>query len=468
MNKSLIEQYFTWIKNTVNPSTDLYKTADSYLKSENPAEDPNRPFLSVITRTQGKRPHMLNEMLLCLTGQEDTDFELLIMGHNLTPDKTSEVESIISDLPEWLRLKTRYFSVEGGTRTTPLNRGFQEARGKYIAILDDDDIVFANWVSEFKKLYEKEPGKVFHTYVFAQDWEVVKDDVPRAFHSPLSAFCSDYMVLDEIYVNTCPISSLAFPSYAFQELGIHFNETLTTTEDWDYLMRVAILVGVANSSVPTGIYRNWVNAENSKTIHTKKEWDKNREAIVNQFLDMPILLEKRDIQKVLDDHLTQSLIPDSKRPRLYYDKGEGFSETDAIRSEKDERDPKTEIFDTSELPPLSGIRLDPCDLGGVYIDSLDITIVTIDGAEYHYDIKDTLTNGRMYKGKTVFIKNDPNMVISFRKPRSIQKVIARYDLHENIPDEIIDRMAPRFSARRFMVRNIFMKFKRFFGSKNRI
>ena len=37
-----------------------------------------RPFLSIITRTQGRRPHTLTEVLVCLTAQTDTDFELLL------------------------------------------------------------------------------------------------------------------------------------------------------------------------------------------------------------------------------------------------------------------------------------------------------------------------------------------------------------------------------------------------------
>ncbi|HVF19852.1 MAG TPA: hypothetical protein VNA14_06385, partial [Mycobacteriales bacterium] len=39
--------------------------------------DAGRPFLSVLTRTQGRRPETLRELLLCLAAQTSDDFELL-------------------------------------------------------------------------------------------------------------------------------------------------------------------------------------------------------------------------------------------------------------------------------------------------------------------------------------------------------------------------------------------------------
>ena len=103
-------------------------------------------FLSIIMRTQGKRKLELEEALLSVYGQCDQDYELLLMGHNLDDEGKENVDKIIDETPKDLRDKIRYIDVIGGTRTTPLIRGFEEARGQYVAILDDDDIVFDNWV----------------------------------------------------------------------------------------------------------------------------------------------------------------------------------------------------------------------------------------------------------------------------------------------------------------------------------
>ena len=43
--------------------------------------------------------------------------------------------------------------------------------GKYAAVFDDDDILFSNWVEEFKKCAEENEGRILHSFAFAQDWE---------------------------------------------------------------------------------------------------------------------------------------------------------------------------------------------------------------------------------------------------------------------------------------------------------
>ena len=64
------------LENRAGPFTERYAPI---VRAE--AEDPApRPFLSVITRTQGRRPDRLREMLLSLAAQTDEDFELLLVG----------------------------------------------------------------------------------------------------------------------------------------------------------------------------------------------------------------------------------------------------------------------------------------------------------------------------------------------------------------------------------------------------
>ena len=108
-----VNEYFSWLERNVATGSVLHDAAHAYMDAERAAfekemqesEDP--PFLSVVTRTQGKRPDMLTETLLSLTGQTNTNFELLIMGHNLTEEQHALVTRIISELPMWMQKKTR-------------------------------------------------------------------------------------------------------------------------------------------------------------------------------------------------------------------------------------------------------------------------------------------------------------------------------------------------------------------------
>jgi hypothetical protein len=64
---------------------------------------------------------------------------------------------------------------------------------------------------------------------------------------------------------------------------------LTTTEDWDYIMRVASLVGVASSEKITSIYRWWQRDESSRTVHSQEEWLRNHHRI-QQKMDGALIL----------------------------------------------------------------------------------------------------------------------------------------------------------------------------------
>lgn len=59
------------------------------------------------------------------------------------------MQALIEEFPASLREKISVHTVRGGNRSTPLNAGFAAARGEYIVALDDDDLVFANWVQVF-------------------------------------------------------------------------------------------------------------------------------------------------------------------------------------------------------------------------------------------------------------------------------------------------------------------------------
>ena len=447
-----VNELFCWLEDNIKPDTLLYETAHTYLEKERAAAKAQKsepsPFLSVVMRTQGKRPEMLAEVLLCLTGQSNTNFELLIMGHKLNEEQDATVKGIIADLPDWMREKTRLIHVEDGTRTTPLNRGFEEAKGEYIAVLDDDDLVFDNWVEAFYNLYQQNNGKILHTYTVLQDWETVGGELPntpRAAAAPSNIFCCDFVLLEELRRNVCPLCALAFPAYPFKEWGIRFDESLTTTEDWDYLMRCAFLTGVANGNVLTFVYRNWLNAENSATLHKKEEWDRNYNRIVTRFSETPIIMPTGSLDSLLDvSHggKTTSLLFEQE---CFYDYGKGFSQGATWNLDLSFED---NAFDCCFRPSkgasqdVCALRFDPRQLGVCTVTKLLLRVVFADGSTHDYSMKDVATNGYMVGQKLYFLKSDPQVILSFGKAVSVSALMVSMDLTPTISDEEMDAILP--------------------------
>lgn len=66
----------------------------------------------------------MREALLCLQAQECQDFEILLIAHKADEEHGKLIEEILEDQEEEFRKKIRFFRLNEGTRTTPLNYGF--------------------------------------------------------------------------------------------------------------------------------------------------------------------------------------------------------------------------------------------------------------------------------------------------------------------------------------------------------
>ncbi|GGC88671.1 hypothetical protein GCM10010994_53220 [Chelatococcus reniformis] len=261
---------------------------------------PARPFLSIIMRTQGTRLHTFIEALTCLSAQTDPDFELLVLGHKLDRERQLDVERVIADTADRLRQQIRYIAVDTGNRTHPLNVGFEEARGEYIAILDDDDAPLAHWVETFKKLARQTPGKVLRCACVRQNVRNVDIRGQRSLRAEggFERYPASFDFLAHLRGNQSPPIGLAFPRGPFHSFGIRFDESLTTTEDWDFLMRTAAVVGVASAGEVTGIYRWWTKDESSRTDHPQSEWDSNYQRILTKLDQAHIVLPRGAVPRI--------------------------------------------------------------------------------------------------------------------------------------------------------------------------
>ncbi|MEO5663045.1 MAG: glycosyltransferase family 2 protein [Nocardioides sp.] len=247
-------------------------------------------FLSVVTRTQGRRPHLLAEVLSGLAEQTDRDFEVVVVRHRTNTQLANRIDELVAAQPGWMRI--RVLDVASPGRSAPLNAGFEAARGTYVAIHDDDDLALPSWVATFRELDARHPGRVLRAVAARQHVvaRIVDAEVRAEQQGELDRpWPPTFSFLDHLIVNSTPPISLAFPRAVFADLGERFDESLDTTEDWDFLMRAAGLVGVACSPTETSVYRWWVEGESSRTEHTEDEWDDNHRAVQDR-LDQRVLL----------------------------------------------------------------------------------------------------------------------------------------------------------------------------------
>lgn len=285
----------TWIADTVrsNLADPVYQEyCLPILEEERPYH--GSCFLSVVMRTQGRRPETLREALASLQAQTDQNFEVILVAHKPSDEQMTLVSGIADSFAPDFRQKIRLYRLEHGHRSMPLNIGFAHARGRYIAILDDDDLALPCWVEKFRAAAETAGGTILHAYPQSQPWKAESaggKNMLMPAGEPDDFFCKPFRMLAQLQINSCPPMGLAFPRMAFADYGFLFDDTLNTTEDWDFLMRTAFFFDVTDIPEITCIYREWVNQENSKTLHSPTEWQANSAAIQEKFASGMLILD---------------------------------------------------------------------------------------------------------------------------------------------------------------------------------
>jgi glycosyltransferase involved in cell wall biosynthesis len=261
------------------------------------------PFLSVITRTQGRRSSMLRDTLMSLAGQACQDFEIILVVHSRDEEAAVATRTLINEFPETMRQRIRVITCERPGRSSPLNDALRHADGQYFAMLDDDDLVLAQWVEAFRQLASAYPGSVVRAKCACQEVEL-SDAGDLGVHARATSWFStpwpsDYDPIAHLAANFTPNMSVAFPMAVFRDHHLVFDETLETAEDWDLLLRAAMLCGVKSSPQITAIYRWWTDGESTQFSYSKKEWEFNASRVWAKLDAQAIMLPAGSVSRIV-------------------------------------------------------------------------------------------------------------------------------------------------------------------------
>jgi hypothetical protein len=252
------------------------------------------PFLTVIVRTQGNRLETLRDSLLCLAGQTNQDFDVVLVVHNGAADDIVGVRNLVEAQMRSFRDRISVVEVTGGSRATPLNRALDHVRGRYIAVFDDDDLLFGNWVEAFATGATEAPGMLLRGLVAVQRAQVEpwshRSQGYRATSWPEVPYQKDFEPLEHLVVNQSPFMSIAFPRELFALYGVRFDEELDVCEDWDVILQGSFLLGVHDVHELTAIYRMWTGTTTSYTTHSQEAWARSEARVVSRLNSWPLIL----------------------------------------------------------------------------------------------------------------------------------------------------------------------------------
>lgn len=443
-----VYKFIEQINNMVHTNGAISFSLDKYKSFSKEASDTEKaPFLSVILRTQGTREQGLREALLSLRSQSNQNFEVILIAHKASEEGKNLVKSLVEQQPEDFARKINYIELEIGTRTTPINVGCACARGQYISIFDDDDLLFDNWVESYEQAAKEHNGCILHAYVLGQKWKANKTGY-MATEAPTSQYCVNFDLISQFVVNKCPLMGLAFPSYLYKELDFSFNEKLNVTEDWEFFMRVAPMTGVYDIEQPTSIYRFWENAESSYTLHSDKIWNETYLSIQNSFDERNFLIPSGYAKYLISlvHHVNdETRFNVGGFPKicgcLYYGNQNKADFSDERMIMCDSKKQLPEFTMTYRLPEKydgTGIfRLDPCEYGGIILESLEIQITSESGKKKSYSLSDCTHNGFNCEQGVYFLHYDPQVLWKYEGEDKAEIIEVSGKVNMEIPENLI-------------------------------
>jgi glycosyltransferase involved in cell wall biosynthesis len=185
------------------------------------------PLVSVVIPTFN-RPTLLAEAIRSILLQTFEDFELIVADDG----SEAETRTLLSDLRD---RRVRVLSLEHGERSQARNIGMAQARGKYIALMDDDDLSLPLRLEKQVEFLESHPDVAL---AGCGGQLVTESGVVFATIRPWEKKC-------ETTLTDCLMGCLFLPSGvllrrdALEGIEPWFDPALRLAEDFDFWIRLA-------------------------------------------------------------------------------------------------------------------------------------------------------------------------------------------------------------------------------------
>ncbi|MEJ6791815.1 MAG: glycosyltransferase family 2 protein [Lacinutrix sp.] len=224
------------------------------------------PFFSVIIPLFNKEKH-IQDTLQCVLNQSFTYFEIIIINDGSTDDSLKVLKKITDS-------RIIIIDQENQGASHARNTGLANAKGKFIALLDADDIWDCTFLENINKAIIQYPNEYVFTSAIAYKYEKKTVPVRYSFKSKNNIIKLDYFKASQKYTILSG-SSTIFKKTILKITG-NFDETIKSGQDTDLWIRIGINFPIifVNKLLVYYIYNTSSLSNTTTNITHKPKFDK--------------------------------------------------------------------------------------------------------------------------------------------------------------------------------------------------
>jgi len=212
-----------------------------------------------------ERLPLLQEALFSLAIQSWRDHETVIMLQNGTEEMKRAIVEMVDRQPWSSLARHKIISVDIAEgvdgRSTLLNRGIEQATGRYLAFLDDDDLIYHHGYATL--IQQLKTGgcpvalggcRMAKAQYLSGHWYIRTKDNPFAWGRTR---------MDLLRDNFVPIHSYVIDRSRIKPADLYFDDELPPLEDYDFLLRLCAKYDFDFSKLDTPVCEYRIHGLNS-------------------------------------------------------------------------------------------------------------------------------------------------------------------------------------------------------------
>ena len=259
-------------------------------------------LFTLLIRTQGNRSELLQEALCSVMAQTEQDYEVIVLLHvpGVANAPTDSVQRVVDQFPARFQEKVRTIVVHRDGRSAPLNDGIDQAGGKFIGILDDDDLLYDHHFASISQAAADHPSvHVFQTFASRRTLTVLSTQQDATYPYTVTnispAYAEPFDAGRQLRENFVPSCNFVFSRDLVHALNIRFDEGLDVLEDWKFLMdlhRFSLVVPIPTITTAIGSRSNNTNTVGNPALD--ETWQSTRTHIQQSLANEARLLSADD------------------------------------------------------------------------------------------------------------------------------------------------------------------------------